>query len=128
MAPGYEQMLQKLEHIDGFEHVRFVLLFGSVAEGRAREDSDIDLCISFEGTKEEAMEYRFRVLAELSNTSADIWIFEVLPLYMRVQALKGAVLFCRDIDELYSKVWETIRDFESFRHRLDDYIGHRAIT
>lgn len=128
MLPGHEQMLQRLRDTPGFEHVRFILLFGSVAEGRAREDSDIDLCISYDGTKEEAMEFRFRVLTALSDTPADIRVFEALPLYMRLQALRGMVLFCRDTGELYSVAWDTIRDFESFRHRLDDYIGLRTMS
>lgn len=128
MPPGYEQMLQNIKEIDGSGHVRFVLLFGSVAEGRARGDSDIDLCISYDGTKEEAMEFRFRAITALSGTPADIRIFEALPLYMRLQALRGVALFCSDTDELYSAAWDTIRDFESFRHRLDDYIGLRAMS
>jgi len=38
--------LERLKTVKGFEKVRFIILYGSVAEERARAGSDIDLCIS----------------------------------------------------------------------------------
>jgi hypothetical protein len=62
-------------------------------------------------------------LTALSATNADIRIFEQMPLIMRVQALKGEVLSAPVCCRIY-----TIRDYEAFRHRLQDYIGEKAIT
>jgi hypothetical protein len=50
-----------------------------------------------------------------------------MPLLMRVQALSGKILYCPDLDLLYSVAYETIRDYEAFRHRLSDYTGEKAI-
>jgi hypothetical protein len=122
-----ETILNRLQQLEGFSQVRFILLFGSVAEGRGLPDSDIDLCISYDGPLDEASQFRISALTELSNTPCDIRIFEQMPLLMRVQALSGKILYCPDLDLLYSVAYETIRDYEAFRHRLSDYTGEKAI-
>lgn len=127
MILGGENILGRLKRVAGFSRVRFILLFGSVAEGRRLPDSDIDLCISYHGPMEEATRFRISALTELSDTSCDIRIFEQMPLLMRVQALSGEVLYCPDLDLLYSVAYETIQDYEAFRHRLSDYTGEKAI-
>ncbi|WP_245618927.1 nucleotidyltransferase domain-containing protein [Methanogenium cariaci] len=48
--------LERLKTIEGFDRVRFIILYGSVAEGRAKETSDIDLCIYYDGDREEGGE------------------------------------------------------------------------
>ena len=48
-----QHALETIRTLDGFEHVRFIILYGSVAEGQATETSDIDLCIYYHGTREE---------------------------------------------------------------------------
>ena len=45
--------LERLRNVEGFDKVRFIILYGSVAEGRAKETSDIDLCIYYDGTRDE---------------------------------------------------------------------------
>ena len=67
-------------------------------------------------------------LTALSDTNADIHIFEQMPLIMRIQALKGETLYAPDPDLLYAVAYTTIRDYEAFRHRLQDYTGEKAIT
>lgn len=123
-----ELILERLEVLDGFSHVRFILLFGSVAEGRAGEGSDIDICISYDGPRDDASRFRIAALTALSDANADIRIFEQMPLIMRIQALKGEALYAPDPDLLYAVAYTTIRDYEAFRHRLQDYIGEKAIT
>lgn len=45
-----DQILSRLSAIEGFERVRFIVLYGSYAEGRATADSDVDLCISYDAS------------------------------------------------------------------------------
>jgi len=116
----------KMHHIPGFEHVRFVILYGSTAENRMTEESDIDLCIWFEGERNEAARFRHAALSRLMG-NYDIQIFQYLPLYVRVEVLKGTPVFIRDTRFLYEKATETLRDFEEFKHRLYDYTGQEAI-
>jgi predicted nucleotidyltransferase len=120
--------LEKIKNIEGFEKVKFIILFGSAAEGRMMKGSDVDLCMYYDGSSEEASRFRFKVLSELFNERYDVHIFQQLPVYVQIEALKGRVMYCRDTTFLYEVATETINDFESFKHRLDDYIGERAIT
>ncbi len=119
--------LERLRTLRGFENVRFIILYGSVAEGRATETSDIDLCIYYEGSREESQMFRFTALSELCDDRYDIQIFGNLPLYVRKEVLHGRVLYCPDERFLYDTAIETIREFDAFKHRLDDDLGIKAI-
>ncbi|MEA1993145.1 MAG: nucleotidyltransferase domain-containing protein [Euryarchaeota archaeon] len=120
--------VEKIKETEGFEKVRFIILHGSAAEKRMRDNSDIDLCIYYDGTPEEAAEFRLSVLSNLFDDIYDIQIFQQLPLYVQVEVLKGKVVFCRDTRFLYELALETRRKFEEFENRFYDYIGQRAIT
>ncbi|MDD4256130.1 MAG: nucleotidyltransferase domain-containing protein [Methanofollis sp.] len=120
-------VIERLQRVEGFERVRFVILYGSASRGEEREDSDIDLCVFFNGDREEASHFRFRALSELFSDRYDLQIFQQLPLYVRVESLRGQVLYCPDEQFLYDVAVETIREFDAFKHRLYDYIGERAI-
>jgi len=120
-------VIERLRRVEGFEKVRFVILYGSVSRGDAREGSDIDLCVFFEGDREEASRFRFRALSEFFSDKYDLQIFQQLPLYVRVECLRGQVLYCPDERILYDVAVETIREFDAFKHRFYDYIGERAM-
>ena len=120
--------LEKIKSIEGFERVRFIFLYGSAAEGRLRPDSDIDLCIYYDGSAEDAARFRFTVLSELGGDRYDVQIFQQLPLYVRAEVLKGELIYCADTRFVYDVAGETIKDFDSFKHRFYDYIGEEAIT
>jgi predicted nucleotidyltransferase len=120
--------LDRIKNIAGFEKVKFIFLFGSAAAERLRTDSDIDLCIFYDGELEEAARFRFKVLSELVEDRYDVHIYQQLPLYVRVEVLKGELIYCVDTAFVYDVAVETIKDFESFKHRFYDYIGEQAIT
>ena len=46
--------------------------------------SDIDLWIYYDGDKEEAGDFRFRLLSKLPEIF-DVEIFQLLPLYIRIE-------------------------------------------
>lgn len=118
-----ETAIRQMQKVSGFEHVQFIILYGSAAEDRMTETSDIDLCMYYEGDSEEAARYRHKVLSLFSGTLLDLQIFQKLPLYVRIEVLKGIPVYTRDIRFLYDKATETIRDFDNFKHRLYDYTG-----
>lgn len=122
-----ENTVERMRTVEGFEKVRFVILYGSVSRGDAREGSDIDLCVFFNGSPAEAAKFRFNTLAELFSDRYDLQIFQQLPLYVRVEVLCGRVLYCPDERFLYDVAVETIREFDAFKHRLYDYIGEQAM-
>ena len=55
--------LERMRTVQGFEKVRFIILYGSVAEERAKAGSDIDLCIYYDADREEAARFRFAALS-----------------------------------------------------------------
>jgi len=119
--------VHQMRQIPGFEHVRFIILYGSAAENRMTKESDIDLCIYYEGERTDAARFRHAVLSRLSGNDYDIQIFQHLPLYVRVEVLKGTPVFVRNTRFFYEIATETLRDFEEFKHRLYDYTGQDAI-
>jgi len=128
MPAKIEKAIERIKNTEGFEKVKFIILYGSSAAGQMRKDSDIDLCIYYDGSIEESSRFRFGVLSEVFDDTYDIQIFQLLPLYVRREVLKGEVLYCKDNQFLYEVALDTIRNFEAFKHRFYDYIGERAIT
>ncbi len=120
--------LERMKTVQGFEKVRFVILYGSVAEGRAGAGSDIDLAVYYDGDREEAGWFRFAALSELCDDHYDIQIFSHLPLYVRTEVLRGEVIYCTDERFLYDIAYQTIREFDDFKHRLYDYIGKERMA
>jgi predicted nucleotidyltransferase len=119
--------LRQMRQLAGSENVRFVLLHGSTAEGRSTAESDIDPCGYYDGSREEAAEFRNTVLFRLPSLRSDIQIFGLLPLYVQIEALKGIPVFVRDERFLYETATRTLREFGDFRHRLYDYTGQAPI-
>ena len=120
--------IEKIKNVEGFEKVKFIILYGSAAEGQVTGGSDIDLCIYHDGSPDESSRFRFKVLSELFDETFDVQIFQQLPIYVRVEVLKGKIIYCKDKQFLYEAAIETIKDFEAFKHRFYDYIGEREIT
>lgn len=123
-----QHALERMRTVEGFEKVRFIILYGSVGEGRARIGSDLDLAVYYDGDHEEASRFRFAVLSELCDDRYDIQIFAHLPLYVRVEVLRGEVIYCPDERILYDVAYQTIREFDDFKHRLYDYIGKEMMA
>jgi predicted nucleotidyltransferase len=127
-SPIIKKAIKEIKNIEGFEKVKFIILYGSASKGQMRKGSDIDICIYYDGEVEEASRFRFKVLRELFEDIYDVHIYEQLPLYVRIEVLKGKVLYFEDKRFLYEKAYETIKDFDEFKHRFYDYIGKQAIT
>jgi len=120
--------IRLLSRLPGFGKVRFIMLHGSSLSAGMRIGSDIDLCVYYDGTPHESSLFRLAALSLPEPDDFDIQIFSDLPLYVRREVLKGEVVFTRDIRFVYDTAVATYREFEMFRHRLDDYTGEMAIT
>jgi len=110
----------------GGEKVKFVILYGSTSREEARQGSDIDICVYYDDLGG-AMEFRLQVASELFEKIYDIKIFQHLPLPLRMEVLKGKVLNCSDLPFMYDLAYQTVKEFDSFKHRYYDYIGLEAI-
>ncbi|MFB2623782.1 nucleotidyltransferase domain-containing protein [Methanothermobacter marburgensis] len=115
-----DEILGVIRSFKDAERVRFIILYGSALRGEGW--SDIDLAVYYDGTPDEAADFRLRVLCEVDEIF-DVQIFQQLPLYVRVQVLRAEVVYCDSERFLHDIAWETVKEFDDFKHRFYDYIG-----
>jgi hypothetical protein len=120
-----DRAVQKIKPLGG-DKVRFITFYGSVSVGSMKEDSDIDISVYYDDA--DASEFRLTVLTELFDDVYDIKIFQQLSLPLRMQVLKGKVLYSDDMPFMYDKAYETIKEFESFKRRYYDYLGIESLV
>jgi len=115
-----------MEYIDeilkmGGDRVKFIVLYGSVAEGTSRRDSDVDLCVYYEGSSRERFNFRKRILGVLPS-NYDVQTFQDLPIYVKINVIKGKLIY-GDYDFFFKIVRETIREWEDSKHRYAMLFG-----
>lgn len=115
-----DELLSVIRSFKDADRVRFIILYGSALRGEGW--SDIDLAVYYDGTPDEAADFRLRVLCEVDEIF-DVQIFQQLPLYVRVQVLRGEVIYSDSERFLHDIAWETVKEFDDFKHRFYDYIG-----
>jgi predicted nucleotidyltransferase len=125
LSERIDRAVGKIRFLGG-DKVRFVILYGSASEGRMKENSDIDICVYYDDA--DASDFRLKVLSDLFDDIYDIKIFQQLPLPLRMEVLKGRVLYEDDTPFLYDKAYETVKEFESFKRRYYDYLGIESIA
>jgi uncharacterized protein len=125
MHEKIDRAVRKIKSLGG-DKVRFIILYGSASDDRMKEDSDIDICVYYDDA--DASEFRLKVLSDLFDDVYDIKIFQQLPLPLRMQVLKGKVLYEDDTPFMYDKAYETIKEFESFKRRYYDYLGIESLA
>ena len=118
------KFLETIRKFEEFKRVKFIILFGSAAEGKMTEDSDIDICIYFDGSRIEGEKFRIKLLSELPDYF-DVQIFNSLPIFVRKEVLKGKPIFIADRGFTYEIFYKTLEEFEDFRKYLYDYIRMR---
>ena len=104
--------------------VEFIVLYGSIAEGRNNKLSDIDIAVYPVGDKKERFESRIKMLGRLSDRF-DIQIFQDLPLYIKMEIIrKGNILYYRDYGTLFGIYLQTIKEYEDFEKHLNTYYSY----
>lgn len=111
----------------GGEKIKFVILYGSIVEGKQTPLSDVDIAVYYEGTKEERFKFRMELLGNV-NDKFDIQTFQDLPLYIQREVLKGRVLYYDDSRFLYEVLRNASKDFDEFKHKFYDYIRGGVIA
>ncbi len=119
--------VRKLKERKDFDRVKFVILFGSQAEGRANKMSDHDFAVYYEGDKRERFDFRVSFGGNLPD-NFDLQVFQDLPLYVRKEVLKGKVVYAQDMRFVYDIAYETIKAFGDFKKYYYDYIRMEYIT
>lgn len=118
--------MRKLKEMPDFNRVKFVFLFGSYSNGKQNKFSDIDFAVYYKGDSKERFKFRLNILGKLPD-NFDVQIFQDLPLYVRMNVLKGKLIYNSDLDFVYDKAYETIKVFEDFKKYYYDYLERRPI-
>lgn len=107
-----------------YKDVSFCLLFGSAADGRVAEGSDVDL--AFYLSEPTSLDF-YSSIAEtvdevIPGVRCDIGILNRTEPVFRFEALKGKLLFARDMEQYASFFSLTCREYES---QMFDYERQR---
>lgn len=117
-----EKFLEQLRATKYFSKIEFVILYGSSLSNSYLEDSDVDVCLFIDAEKRELSEIRLELLKKL-NDKFDIQMFQLLPLYVQIEVLKGEILYVKEEERLYEIANETIDEYEEFYPLYLDYIN-----
>ncbi len=113
--------LEKLKEIRDFNRVKFVFLFGSYSQEKQNKLSDVDFAVYYEGDKKQRFKFRLKLKSKFSD-KFDIQIFQDLPLYVRINVLKGRLIYSKDLEFVYDTAYQTIKRFQDFKKYYYDYI------
>ncbi len=107
-----------VDKISKNKKVKAIFLFGSQVNGRAREDSDVDIAVL---TKEINIDEEWKI-SGIGNEKFEIHIFNRLPLVIQFRVIKdGKLLFVKDERYLHD-VWRYVvsryLDFQPFIDRF----------
>ena len=114
--------LKQLRDTEYFSKIEFIILYGSSLGLYHLDDSDIDICLYLDDEKKSLSKIRLELLKKF-NEKFDIQMFQLLPLYVQVELLKGKILYVKDEDRIYEIANETIDECEEFYPFYLDYIN-----
>ena len=118
--------MKKLREMPDFNRVKFVILFGSQALGKANPMSDYDFAVYYDGNDRERFDFREEILGKVSE-KFDVHVLQDLPLYVQKEVLKGRVIYAVDLTFVYDYAYEIIKRFDDFKKYYYDYIKTRRL-
>ncbi len=121
-AMNISKVKAKLLELDGDKKIRFIFLFGSVAEKRSTPLSDVDIAIYYDGSSAERFDFRRTALGHLPDR-IDLQIFQDLPLTVQKEVIAGKVLYADDQEFMIAECVRVVREFGSFEKYYHHYIA-----
>ncbi len=115
------ELLKKLRGLPYFRKLQFISLYGSVPEGKAGKFSDIDVCLYYGIEDKEKLRRMLYRIKGMFPDKYDISMFQLLPLPVRKNVLKGVFLFSRS-KAVYNIAFRTIQEYRDFEPRYRFYI------
>lgn len=105
----------------GGKKIIFIILYGSLANGKHTPLSDIDLAVYYDGNKKERFNFRIKTLGNIDD-QFDIQTFQDLPLYIQNEVIStGEIIYQKNYSEVFQIFVETFKKFNDFKPRLDMY-------
>jgi len=124
MDKNVKNFMKRIGEMPDFDRVKFVILFGSQANGKANSMSDYDFAVYYDGDEKQRFDFQ---IGMSSDENFDVKIFQDLPLYVQKEVLKGKVVYCKDVDFVYDVAYEIIKRFEDFKKYYYDYVSMRRL-
>jgi uncharacterized protein len=124
-VPTADEIERRLRPIlAGEARMRFAYLFGSVASGENRPDSDIDVAVMLEprGTLLDDAALHDRLADATIGTEVDMLVLNDAPLWLRFRAVGGRVLFSRDERVRIADRERVEKEFLDFKPYHDEYL------
>jgi len=115
-----EAIKKKILDLDKKKKVRFITLFGSVAQNKQNKLSDIDIAVYYDGNKKERFYFRIKALGELPD-KVDIQIFQDLPLAVKKEVLSGKVIYSKNFAFTFDAYMEVIKDYNYFEKYISRF-------
>ncbi len=125
MDKNIRLFMEKLKETLDFHRVKFVILYGSRIESRARKDSDYDFAIYYNGNKDQKYQFLLNVSFD---RRFDVKIFQDLPLFIRKDVLRGKIIYAENVDFVYEVAYQTVKDLGRFEKYYYEYIRGRPIV
>jgi len=112
-----EEILKRLQELPHFDKLRFVYLYGSTVTGKQSKRSDIDIALYYDITdKFELHDLLFFISGSFPD-KYDIHMFQLLPLYVKIEVFKGELLYTDDRGFVHDIAWKTIKEYNDFEPR-----------
>ncbi len=115
-----KEIKQKLLQLDTGKRVRFMVLFGSVAERRETPLSDVDIAVYYDGDPEERFQFRVKALGMLPK-AVDVQVFQDLPLAVQHEVLRGRALYYDNFQFMFKQFMNVIKNYNYFERYLNEY-------
>ncbi len=114
---------QKILNLNQKGHIRFIFLYGSVAEKRNTLLSDIDLALYYDESANERFMFRKKALGHLPD-KVDVQIFQDLPLAVQKEVITGKPIYAPDKEFMIAECIKVVREFAAFEKYYNYYIEH----
>ena len=112
-----EEIITRLQRLPHFDKLRFVYVYGSSVTGKAMKTSDIDVALYYDiKDKYELHNLLFYISGSFPD-KYDISMFQLLPLYVKVEIFKGELIYTDDKGFVHDTAWETIKEYNDFEPR-----------
>lgn len=118
----YAAELLKIRTLDTKKRIKFILLFGSAAQGTNHILSDVDLAIYYAGTKRERSDFLQRVYGVLSQ-KIDVSIFQDLPLAVQREVISGKLVYCVDDNLMTNEFVRVVKSYRYYGPHLKTYFN-----
>jgi predicted nucleotidyltransferase len=99
---------QIIEKIKSIKEVVAIVVFGSYADGKVKEMSDIDIAVIVQN----ADKHIEADIGSMYSPKFDVVLFHRLPLHIQYEVLKnGNVIFCRNEEEFFEIKRNVLREY-----------------